>query len=112
MTSLSVDINYYAERGILFHGMMGDLSMHGIYECFSKVAKELVKAMSSATGGNLYQAQNQAAGSGSSAVQIFRNPLDLQEIQESHCRNGPAGYDDSELTDLNDDASRDFLRLC
>ena len=61
----------------------------------------LIETKSGATGGNLYQAQNQAAVSGSSAVQILRNLLDLQEIQESHRRNSPAGYDDSELTELN-----------
>lgn len=61
----------------------------------------MVEAKSSATGGNLYQAQNQAAVSGSSALQIFRNLSDLQDIQDSYRRNGPAGYDDSGLTDLN-----------
>ena len=38
----SVDINYYSERKV-FHEMMGDLSVHGIFERISKIAKELVK---------------------------------------------------------------------
>lgn len=60
----------------------------------------IVEAKSSATGGNLYQAQNKAAVSGSSAVQIFRNLIDLEEVQDSRRRGSPAGSDNSEVTDL------------
>lgn len=43
----------------------------------------IVEAKAAATGGNLYQAQNQAAVSGSTALQILKSMSDLnQESQE------------------------------
>ncbi|RAK98808.1 uncharacterized protein BO80DRAFT_495344 [Aspergillus ibericus CBS 121593] len=41
----------------------------------------VVEAKSGATGGNLYQAQNQAAVSGSTALRIFQNLADLHDAQ-------------------------------
>ncbi|RAL07784.1 uncharacterized protein BO97DRAFT_473382 [Aspergillus homomorphus CBS 101889] len=41
----------------------------------------IVEAKSGATGGNLYQAQNQAAVSGASALQILQSLADLQAAQ-------------------------------
>ncbi|KAL3474376.1 hypothetical protein BJX99DRAFT_260477 [Aspergillus californicus] len=40
----------------------------------------VIETKSGATGGNLYQAQNQAAGSGSTALRIMQNTLELQDI--------------------------------
>ena len=42
----------------------------------------IVEAKAGATGGNLYQAQNQAAVGGSAALQILRNLWDLHENQD------------------------------
>ncbi|PWY73918.1 hypothetical protein BO83DRAFT_336834 [Aspergillus eucalypticola CBS 122712] len=42
----------------------------------------VVEAKAAATGGNLYQAQNQAAVGGSAALQILKNLLDLQDLDE------------------------------
>ncbi|RDH31841.1 hypothetical protein BDQ94DRAFT_180021 [Aspergillus welwitschiae] len=42
----------------------------------------VVEAKAAATGGNLYQAQNQAAVGGSAALQIFKNLSDLQDMDE------------------------------
>ncbi|KAI9923369.1 hypothetical protein MW887_009939 [Aspergillus wentii] len=42
----------------------------------------IVEAKAGATGGNLYQAQNQAAVGGSTALQIFKNLLDLKDVQD------------------------------
>ncbi|PLB50076.1 hypothetical protein P170DRAFT_380442, partial [Aspergillus steynii IBT 23096] len=41
----------------------------------------IVETKAGATGGNLYQAQNQAAVGGSTALQIFRNLVDLCDAQ-------------------------------
>ncbi|KAL3468676.1 hypothetical protein BJX99DRAFT_269687 [Aspergillus californicus] len=42
----------------------------------------IVEAKAGATGGNLYQAQNQAAVSGSTALQILKNMSDLQCVPD------------------------------
>lgn len=42
----------------------------------------IVEAKAGATGGNLYQAQNQAAVGGSTALQIFKNLLGLQDTRD------------------------------
>lgn len=42
----------------------------------------VVEAKAAATGGNLYQAQNQAAVGGSAALQILKNLSDLQDMDE------------------------------
>jgi hypothetical protein len=42
----------------------------------------IVEAKACATGGNLYQAQNQAAVSGSAALQILKSVSDLQHTTE------------------------------